>query len=258
MVSLAATAAVYSGEPPSWPPSPALLQEVTIVLLACVYVGSVRLSMKRAGRAAAHRVARMALSSLDKARNLLTDASIKETLDERSEIGQTLLKEMSGVTASAKLPLRHLVLGEYHLARAWEQLPMHLSPSPCVADFAALAPDSPERDRVDEAQYLAVCRELGIATRHFKAAVAGRTDDPVAMVGLAGALDAQAALQGQTDAEVTGLVCDAYILATARDALDYGWALELTRHAWLRPRDAGPLAKIDKRYGNPVPSYRVG
>ena len=246
MFSLTATGIVYGRDALSWPPQPAVLAASIVVVIAIIYISRVHHSMREASLAAARRLNRLTLRTLYEAQILLDDAFVARAVTDGDLVQEALQKTLTYLPADIELPLWHRLLGEYHLARAWKALPNHLAPRPHIADFTSQANGEPT-------EVMAVRRELDVACRHLERACAHRTDDPVAFLALAGALDAQAAATGKA-AEPEPAECAAQVFRTAigPELADRVWVMDQLRtNQWLLPREPGGLTELLK----PVPSY---
>lgn len=191
---------------------------------------------------------RLTLPALHHAAVLLEDPFVEQSEPTRREGVEKKLREyFTCLPSAADLPLRHRLLGQYHLARAWKELPVpHLRRSPRMGDFASLSTmkpaDVPAGIRGDAR---VVMRELAMACHHLERAVARRHDDPLAYLALAAALDARAAAIGEpADPEVSERVAEAFRSTTGPELADRGWWVQLKDHRWLWPREPGRLAEL--------------
>jgi hypothetical protein len=234
MLSLTVTSMVHSRRELSWPLPPTLLAAGTVIAVALVYIGFVRHSMIVAGESTGRRLARLTLPALHFAAMLLDDAYVARSVMYGAKEGKMLQEYLSCVPGITGLPLRHRLLGQYHLAQAWEALPVHLRSSPQTGDFASLP-------GVELACRGVVMLKLSLACRHLERAVAKRNDDPVASLALAGAHDAMAAATGKpAQPKAAERAAEEIRAATGRDS----GIVQLRNHRWLWPRDPGPLTEL--------------
>jgi hypothetical protein len=234
VVSLTAIGAAYSRDEILRPVPPGLLAATIVAAIAVIYIAVVRRAMTRASMAFARRLRRLTAPTMHEAGLLLSDRFVLPATSP-GKLAATKLQEALGTLPPAELPLRHRLLGQYHLAAAWQALPGHGGSRPCMADFEGLLQADPRTVEV-------VVHELELARDHLEQ-TQDRHDDPFAVLALAAVRDAMAAVRGEHPAPHAGRrVAEAVLSRPGSDGVD--WVDELQQHRWLWPRDPGQLTEL--------------